>query len=276
MADTAPLAAPFETYKPDSRTRLLRLVTRFGLAHGKTAKKLREIWLRRHGPLVDTEIRGVKYRLNLTDNTTDAKILISSKIYDAAELASLTAVCRSKPFVDIGANIGYYTLSLLRAGCPRAIAIEPNPPTLARLRYNIEINAFQDRANVVAMGAGPEGELEFYQAGGLGGSSFVKPAGDHATIKVRTKPLLDILREHRLAAIGGMKIDVEGFEDQVLNAFLDEAPPTLLPDVLVMESCHGDDWKTDLLSKLTSKGYALPARTRSNFIFRKNQAVSPS
>jgi FkbM family methyltransferase len=269
MVSTAPLAEPYGTFKPGANTRFLRLLTRLGLAHGKTSKKLREAWLRRHGPRVDTEVRGVKYRLNLADNTTDAKILISSKVYDSVELDALAAACRAKPFVDIGANIGYYTLSLLRAGCPRAVAIEPNPPTLARLRFNIEVNAFQDRADIVAMGAGPEGELEFYQAGGLGGSSFVKPAGDHPVITVRTKPLLDILRERDVKQVGGMKIDVEGFEDQVLNAFLDKAPPALLPDVLVMESCHDGDWKTDLLSKLASKGYAPPARTRSNFIFRK-------
>jgi FkbM family methyltransferase len=261
---------PYGTYRPDSKTWLIRLLTRLGLAHGKLALKLRECWLEKHGPWVDAEVGGLRYRLNLHDNTTDVKILISSKVYDAPEIKALTAACRAKAFVDIGANIGYYTLSILHSGCPRAIAIEPNPPTLARLRYNVGLNAMQDRADIVAMGAGPEGELEFYQTGGLGGSSFVKPDAEAPVIKVRTKPLLSIFHERGVTAVGGMKIDVEGFEDQVLNAFFDEAPPALLPDVLVMESCHAADWKTDLDAKLASAGYRLSSRTRSNIIYRKS------
>lgn len=270
MTHQQPSTGPYGTFAPGTSTWLPRFITRLGLAHGKVAKCLKKKWLAKHGSLVDVEVRGVKYRLNLEDNTTDAKILISSKVYDATELNALAAACRNRVFVDVGTNIGYYTLSLLKAGCTQTISIEPNPPSLARLRYNIELNNLQDRAHVVPMGAGPEGELTFYQTGGLGGSSFVKPTEDAPTIKVRTRPLLAILTEHGITAVGGMKIDVEGFEDQVLNAFLDEAPAALLPDCLVMESCHDTDWKTDLKAKLLAKGYRLTNRTRSNYIFQKS------
>jgi FkbM family methyltransferase len=270
MNDTMPAVEPYGRYAPDANTGVLRMITRLGLAHGGIAKHLHRCWLEKHGPVVDVEVRGLKYRLNLRDNTTDVKILISSKNYDARELGFLAKASAGKVFVDIGANIGYYTLNMVRAGCVRAIAIEPNPPALERLAYNLSINGMDDRVDVVAAGVGPGGELEFYQTGGLGGSGFVKPEQSAPVIKVRTIPLLDILEQRKVDRIGGLKIDVEGFEDQVLTPFLDGAPDSLLPSCVVMESCHNDDWGSDLKAKFLSKGYRLVAQTRANFIFVRN------
>jgi FkbM family methyltransferase len=257
----------YGVHAPGAMTLPLRWITCLGLAHGKIAKLLHKAWLGVHGADVDAEVRGLKYRLNLHDNTTDVKILISSKFYDATELDALAHACRDLPFVDIGANIGYYSMQLANRGCPAVLAIEPNPPTLERLRYNLSLNDMAGRVKVVAAGVGPAGELEFYQTGGLGGSSFVKPSHDAPVIKVRTIPLLDILEENGIEKIGGMKIDVEGFEDQVLVPFLESAPESLLPSCVVMEACHNDDWKTDLKEKFLARGYRLEKQTRANHIF---------
>jgi FkbM family methyltransferase len=263
----ATTARPYGDHYPGLLTLPLRWITCIGLAHGKIAKILHKAWLGVHGADVDAEVRGLRYRLNLHDNTTDVKILISSKVYDEIELDALAATCRDLPFVDVGANIGYYSMEIAKRGCPSVLAIEPNPPTLQRLRYNLSLNALTDRVKVVAAGVGPAGELEFYQTGGLGGSSFVKPAHDAPVIKVRTIPLLDILAEGGIEKIGGMKIDVEGFEDQVLVPFLENAPDGLLPACVVMESCHEDEWKADLKGKFLACGYRLERQTRANLIF---------
>lgn len=264
---TASTDTPFGQYAPGFLTLPLRMVTRLGLAHGKIAKLLHKAWLRVHGADVDAEVRGLRYRLNLYDNTTDVKILISSKVYDAIELDFLATACRELPFVDVGANIGYYTMEIAKRGCPSILAIEPNPPTLERLRRNLALNSMLDRVTVVAAGVGPAGELEFYQTGGLGGSSFVKPAQDVPVIRVRTSPLIEILAEKGINRLGGMKVDVEGFEDQALGPFLRDAPESLLPSCVVMESCHEDDWKTDLKAAFLARGYRLERQTRANLIF---------
>ena len=264
---TASPDTPFGQHAPGLLTFPLRMVTRLGLAHGKIAKILLKAWRHLHGADVDAEVRGLRYRLNLYDNTTDVKILISSKVYDAVELDVLAAACRELPFVDVGANIGYYTMEIARRGCPAILAIEPNPPTLGRLRCNLALNSMSDRVTVVAAGVGPAGELDFYQTGGLGGSSFVKPAYDVPVLRVRTSPLTDILAENGITRLGGMKVDVEGFEDQALGPFLRDAPDTLLPSCVVTESCHEDNWKTDLKSLFLARGYRLERKTRANLIF---------
>jgi len=258
---------PFGTHAPSKATHTLRCVTRLGLAHGKITKFLHHKWLRKHGPVVDAEVRGIRYRLDISDNATDVKILISSKLYDGIELDHLARASRDGLFIDIGANIGYYSLNLAKVGCERVIAIEPNPPALERLRYNIEINDMEGKIEVLAAGVGPDSELEFYQTGGLGGSGFIKPDHDAPTIKVRSMPLMQILDEREITRIGGLKIDVEGFEDQVLLPFLKDAPDALLPACVVMESCHNDDWKTDLKSAFLEKNYRVAAQTRANDVF---------
>jgi hypothetical protein len=66
-------------------------------------------------------------------------------------------------FVDVGANIGYYSL-LWVAQSPenKAIAIEPSPRVQDLLRENVERNGFGDRITIVEAAAGWEtGEVQF-------------------------------------------------------------------------------------------------------------------
>lgn len=269
MNVAAPPEQAFGTYRPGPNTILLRSLTRLGFARGKVTKTLLRRWLRLHGPLVDAVVSNVKYRLDLSNNTTDAKVLLSSNVYDGVELDALKRAAKGRVFVDIGANIGYYTLSLIAGGCGRVVAIEPNPPTLERLRFNVAINGFENRVRVIPEGVGPDGELDFYQTDGLGTASFVAPDSNTPSLKVRTRPLLAIMAAEGVTAIGGMKIDVEGFEDQVLVPFLEEAPPSLLPDCIVMEACHDGSWKIDLKQLLEAKSYRLMRRTRANLVFQR-------
>jgi FkbM family methyltransferase len=266
-----PIEQPYGHHAPDGRTQFLRSLVKLGVARGQLTKQIRKRWMAVHGPMVDAEIRGIHYRLDLSNNATDNKVLLSSKEYDRVELNALADTARGGAFVDIGANMGYYTLNLIKRGANRVVAVEPNPPSLHRLRFNLSINGFEDRVMIIPEGVGPDGELELYQTEGLGSASFVRPNNDVPTLKVRTRPLLAILAQAKVDAIGGLKIDVEGFEDRVLIPFLEEAPEGLLPATVVMESCHGDVWETDLPALFYRKGYQLKAKTRANLIFRKAQ-----
>ena len=77
---------------------------------------------------------------------------------------------------------------------------------------------------------------------------------------VPCRPLLDVLREREIARISVLKIDVEGFETNILGPFFANAPSSLFPGVVLIESPEGIDW--------TGLGYRLLQRTHAhNSIF---------
>jgi FkbM family methyltransferase len=119
--------------------------------------------------------------------------------------------------VDVGANIGYYTrlLSDLAGERGRVTAIEPIPDAVRLLRQNTA-----GRANVTLVTAALSdhaGEADFYLASTEDMSSLSATAGTHR-LRVQLTTL-DALLE-TAERVDFIKIDVEGFEYQVLRGGL--------------------------------------------------------
>ncbi len=257
------------TYAPGPKMCFARFLTAAGAGRGKMRRNIDCLWKRHHSALVDIAIRGVKYRLNLSDNTTDVKVLSSSKEYDKKEIAALKGACRNGVFVDVGANVGYYSLAVATGGAQNVIAIEPNPPTLSRLRFNIQINGFDQLITTVPVGIGPLGEAKFFSANDLGSASLIEdPSHKNTSITIQTRPLMDIVKEHGVEKIDGMKIDVEGMEDRALLPFFEAAPESLWPACLVIEHCHQKEWEVDIISYLLKSGYVQAEKTRANTVLK--------
>ncbi len=273
---------PFGKYAPDSSTSFLRFLTRLGISRGVVCRWVGKQWKNKGYSIVDAEIRGIKYRLNINKNTTDSKILTSSKVYDQAEIKALSTPLKmtssraknNAAFVDIGANTGYYSLALAKSGYSKIIAIEPNPPTVELLRYNIAINDYNNTITVVPVCIGNGGKAPFYCSGGLGDASMLRDSHNCEPIMVDSVPLLDILQDNKITHIGGMKIDIEGFEDRALCPFFESAPESLWPEVIVIEVCNRNLWQRDAVAVMKESGYVLKQRTRANYILEKNDRTS--
>lgn len=113
--------------------------------------------------------------------------------------------------VDIGANIGYYALmfSHLVGRHGRIICIEPEPNNLIELVRNVESNKLENvEVFPVAVG-NTKGSIGLSS----GVSARVADRGDEE-IRVDVLPLGEVIRER---AVDFIKIDVEGFEGQVLD-----------------------------------------------------------
>jgi hypothetical protein len=76
--------------------------------------------------------------------------------------------------------------------------------------------------------------------------------------------LLDILTEDGTSRLDAMKIDIEGFESEVLASFFSTAPVTLWPKLVIGEVVGGDGALKNLLSRY---GYTLSCVTRINGVF---------
>jgi FkbM family methyltransferase len=122
-------------------------------------------------------------------------------------------------FVDVGANIGWFTLIGSRLTGPkgRVFAIEPDPRNCGILRRNI---AHNDCGNVtvypVAAGA-MDGKAFLYRSTDNQGDHRLSVASDRTdrvTVRVRT---LDALLARRTNRIDVVKMDTQGSEAAVLT-----------------------------------------------------------
>lgn len=133
-------------------------------------------------------------------------------------------------FIDIGANFGTYTLigAQVVGDTGRVIAIEPAPAIAALLRENVTMNGFAGPCAVVPCAVGAEaGRATLYQFATRQGSNTLLPGvaenakahyGESITAQeVECRTLDSIVAELAPARVDLVKIDVEGFEHQVLE-----------------------------------------------------------
>jgi FkbM family methyltransferase len=114
-------------------------------------------------------------------------------------------------FVDIGANVGIYTLLAAERGC-EVIAIEPDARSIERLNQNIALNGYDVRVVRAAVGAEP-GTLTVTTDLDMGNHVVLAGTDAGRTVQVPAVTLDDVLGD-RVAA--GVKVDVEGGESLVL------------------------------------------------------------
>lgn len=116
-------------------------------------------------------------------------------------------------FLDVGANIGSYSVLAAKVCGASVIALEPVPDTFDKLTRNLLINGIQDRveANRAAVGEAPGGLI--FSADRDTMNQVVGADYDGASIQVQVVTLDELLKG-RTAQV--WKVDVEGFERQVL------------------------------------------------------------
>ncbi len=116
-------------------------------------------------------------------------------------------------FLDIGANIGSYTILASAEIGAKSIALEPVPLTFAWLAANVSLNEIADRVDARNVAAGSEpGVIEFTQS--LDSANHVATAGETDVVRVAVETLDNIVGVRSPTL---MKIDVEGYETEVLR-----------------------------------------------------------
>lgn len=225
------------------------------------------------GAPVDTESLGANFRLHPYNNVCEKRILFSPRDFDEAERDLLIA--RLTPdfvFLDIGANIGGYSLAVAAKAGPgaRIIAFEPQPEIFERLIYNIRINPFGNVKALALAVADRDGEITLFLDPNNKGEASVKivSADEARQVKVPARMLLSIVNDEGIGHIDAMKLDVEGAEDLILKRFFADAPESLWPRLIIVE--RGEDrWSGDLISQLVGLGYRATGQTRNNHILER-------
>ena len=128
-------------------------------------------------------------------------------------------------FVDIGANIGTYTLAVGHAGV-KVLAVEPNPETLRRLRKSIFMGKLFDRVTLlhnavsnehteIKLGMDVTNRGDTYLVSNISCSGLT---GEHRCVQTTVKTItLDDLLPLMTANRAIIKIDVQGSEIKVFD-----------------------------------------------------------
>jgi FkbM family methyltransferase len=122
-----------------------------------------------------------------------------------------SAVTEGCTVLDIGANIGMYTLLAAKRGA-RVFAIEPDPFNAQLLRHHLELNGLSHVVTVFELAAAAEEqELTLHRNPANCGASSVY--GDGEAFPVRAGPIDSL----GLPPIDVCKLDIEGYEVVALS-----------------------------------------------------------
>lgn len=120
--------------------------------------------------------------------------------------------------LDVGANVGAFSVLAAKAGASKVVAVEPHPGNRERLVHHLALNGVGDRVvvdNRAVVGGAWSGATALMVGDGGGAHSVQVAVSDVEPVEVATVPLAVLLIEH--APIAFAKVDIEGGE---YDAFL--------------------------------------------------------
>lgn len=198
--------------------------------------------------------RGLKWLLDRR-NRVDRKIICGGYEEEQVDYLLSEAGPNLDYFLDIGANLGLYTLQVAAAQRARHVwAFEPDPRNHAQLLSNLYLNGLTTRVKTCRYAASDEaGTATFaiYPATSTGQSRIAAGTeGATETIQIECMPL-DML----LACSGksiALKVDVEGHERAVLKG----ATALLQNNNCVLQIEAWPEGAAALIETMASMGFA--------------------
>lgn len=212
-----------------------------------------------------TEVQwnGCIFKLFPANNVSDKHFWAKGKPDELSSILKLISLIENKKvtFWDIGANCGVYSVAIATkaAAGSRIFSFEPNPEMFARLKKNLTANKLGKavKPQNVALGA-EKGQLDLHIFEGNLGRATLRTDDVKAQdrkISVPVEPIGQFIAQGLPGTVKLLKIDVEGFEDQVLMPWIREIDTLGDIDYLLIEHTHREHWNVDVLNALEAKGY---------------------
>jgi FkbM family methyltransferase len=166
------------------------------------------------GAVVFEWVKGSKFLVKRGETGLTGNVYAG--LHEFADMGYLLHALRSDElFIDVGANVGAYTILACAAIGARGYAFEPVPSTYQRLLANMRLNHLDARVTCLNRGVGAgTGQIEF--TGDADTTNHVVAPGERCAQAVSVElTSLDCALEGEQPSM--LKIDVEGYETQVLQ-----------------------------------------------------------
>ena len=164
------------------------------------------------------EIHGATVVLNPTDPVVSGALHLG--VYEKTEPRFFQSASRDgMTFLDVGANLGYYTALAARAVGPngRVLAVEPDPDSFDYLEQTIAANAVGNvQAFPVAASDAPATLPLYISTDNRGDNRLYASGEDRPQVEVAARPLDALLSENKIETVDLIKIDVQGYEPKVI------------------------------------------------------------
>ena len=239
---------------------------------------------RSSGPVDVAEVfPAVHARLYPATNRCEKRAVAGSHIFDPQEreaLAQALTGSTSDPFifVDLGANIGLYSLWMVSVARQAGrgllgLAVEPDPVTRERLETNLAASS-AETIMVVACAVGEtNGRGAIVTHDGNRGEHRVRMAEANEEDSFEILPIAEICARHGIERIDAMKIDLEGHDEAALRGLFVHGSVKLWPDLIVVEAGK-DEELPPVVQLCLGNGYKLERRTRLNALLARRPNAS--
>lgn len=231
-------------------------------------------------PPVKLSCNGAHFMSYPKDNFTDFTLWLNGRPREHKSVSALAEIAKNKKlyFIDIGANMGLYTIMLANVAAPKSVihAFEPNPVMASRCQENLKLNSLTRSVKLhrFALGA-EESDSELHLTNNMGEASLVAPKAAKESISVSVKTLDEFLPKAKADCdVSILKIDIEGYEDKALKPLLD-ANVDKLPDWILIEVVHRDKWSEDIIEGLKVKGYNVVNEMEGNMLLSQVSVNEP-
>jgi FkbM family methyltransferase len=162
--------------------------------------------------------------------------------------------------VDVGANIGYYSLLFAKLAGPtgQVVAVEALPKLAEAVRRHAQRNGADNIRVVNAAAVDSTRDVPIYEAPAtnIGMTTTREDRGFAQAAIVQGLPLTDMLDGDELARVSLIKIDIEGGEAPVIRHFLDNIGRFPRFPAVAVEASVGEvtEW-TELFDRFLAHGY---------------------
>jgi len=224
--------------------------------------------------LVRTRVRGEQFFIQLND-PCQYDLVLGIHEPEVAEFIE-SELRNGMTFVDVGPNVGYYTLlGARRVGTSgKVIALEPDPEVLAILRKNIAINLLSNVQVVHGAASRTCGQARLGRARSSSYSTGLYCEDAANWIEVPRYSLDSVIGRLNVSRVDLIKLDVEGAELEVIEG-MSEILRSDRPK-LIME-LHGQldgPGAHRAVQKLKRAGYAVRYISGSHIVGEPNLTQS--